>query len=484
MPQLFSLVPEKLIKQVYGQDQTIHHLTFDSRQAGNGSLFFAIPGTAVDGHQFIPQVIESGCKAIIVEKIPENISQEITIIQVENSAEAMGHIASNFYENPSSKIKLIGITGTNGKTTTVTLLFDLFKKLGFKCGLISTIENKIQEKVIPATHTTPDAIQLNALLKSMVDENCEFAFMEVSSHSVVQHRITRLQFTGAIFSNITRDHLDFHETFDNYIKAKKGFFDQLPKSAWAVVNLDDKRGPVMLQNTSAKKYGFSFHQPADFKGKIILNALEGLELEFDGERFHARLVGEFNAYNLIAIYSTAKLMGIDQKEILVQLSNLGNAPGRFDIIRGKNNYAVVDYAHTPDALENVLKTIKAVKTKDQKIITLVGCGGNRDKGKRPMMAKIATQYSDFAVFTSDNPRFEDPEEILNDMMAGIEDKDAQRVLRIVDRKEAIEKAINVLAENGDIILLAGKGHEDYQVVKDVKYHFDDREEVKKILLGA
>ncbi len=484
MPSFFSLVPEKFILKKEGLDQDILNLCFDSRIAQDGYLFFAIPGTVVDGHDFIPQVIEAGCKAIILERIPENIPEGISLIQVENSAEVMGHVAANFYGNPSKEIKLIGITGTNGKTTTVTLLFELFKKFGFKSGLISTIENKIQDKIIPATHTTPDAIQLNALLREMVDQNCEYAFMEVSSHSVVQHRITGLDFTGAIFSNITRDHLDFHGTFDNYIKAKKGFFDQLSKNAWALVNLDDKNGRVMLQNTAADKKTFSFYHPADFKGKIVQNALEGLELEFDHSRFFARLVGEFNAYNLMAIYAAARLMGISQEEVLIQLSTLGNAPGRFELFRGDGKTAVVDYAHTPDALENVLKTIKAVKTKDQKIITIVGCGGNRDKGKRPMMARIAVQYSNYSVFTSDNPRNEDPESILDDMMQGVEEKDLQSVFRYVDRKEAIEKSFMELSDQGDIVLVAGKGHEDYQIIQGEKFHFDDREEVKKILAGA
>ena len=481
MKSLHSLIPQNLILHQEGENLPIEELCFDSRKAKNGSLFFAIPGTKVDGHDFIQQVMEAGCQAIVLEKIPE-IPVGMAIIQVKDSAEAMGHAASLFFDEPSKKIKLIGITGTNGKTTTVTLLFNLFKNLGFKSGLLSTIENKIQDTIIPATHTTPDAIQLNQLLNRMVEEDCEYAFMEVSSHSVVQHRISGLNFTGAIFSNITRDHLDFHGTFDNYIKAKKGFFDQLSSKAWALVNIDDKNGKVMLQNTRAKKNHFSFFYPAEFKGKLKNNSLEGLELDFDGASFHARLIGEFNAYNLLAIYSTARLMGIPKEDLLIELSRLGNAPGRFELIRGNSLMAIVDYAHTPDALENVLKTIKAVKGKNQRVLTLVGCGGNRDKGKRPMMAKIACQYSDFSVFTSDNPRNEDPDQILLDMVQGLDKKELTKVKKIVDRGEAIQWAIQVWAEKNDLVLVAGKGHEDYQIIQGEKILFDDREEVRKFLL--
>jgi UDP-N-acetylmuramoyl-L-alanyl-D-glutamate--2,6-diaminopimelate ligase len=464
------------IVQQVGEHQEISHLCFDSRQAKAGSLFFAIPGTQVDGHQFLPQVFAQGCTACVVERIPDSAPEGVLFFQVKDSNEAMAQVASNYYGNPSTHLNLIGITGTNGKTTSVTLLFELFKALGHRCGLISTVQNKIEDRIIPATHTTPDALNLNALLADMLASGCTHVFMEVSSHAVVQKRIFGLSFRGAIFSNITRDHLDFHETFDSYIKAKKGFFDALPKTAFALTNVDDKRGTVMLQNTKAQKYSYGILESADFKAKIKANVLSGLQLELDGDEIHAQLIGQFNAYNLLAIYATAILLGEDKEEVLIALSALKTAPGRFEQMHGpENKMAIVDYAHTPDALENVLKTIQAIRQKHQRIITVVGCGGNRDAGKRPIMATLAAQYSDQVVLTSDNPRFEDPELILDQMQAGISAADESKVIRISDRKHAIVEAIQQLAKSGDIVLVAGKGHETYQDIQGVKHDFDDKQ---------
>jgi UDP-N-acetylmuramoyl-L-alanyl-D-glutamate--2,6-diaminopimelate ligase len=398
------------------------------------------------------------------------------VVQVRDSNEAMAQVASAFYGNPSASLNLVGITGTNGKTTSVTLLFELFKALGHRCGLISTVQNKIEDRVIPATHTTPDALNLNALLAEMLSSGCTHVFMEVSSHAVVQKRIFGLTFKGAIFSNITRDHLDFHETFDAYIKAKKGFFDALPKSAFALTNVDDKRGTVMLQNTKAHKVSYGILETADYKAKIKANVLSGLQLELDGSEIHAQLIGQFNAYNLLAIYATAILLGENKEEVLIALSGLKTAPGRFEQMHGPSQkMAIVDYAHTPDALENVLKTIQAIRQKHQQIITVVGCGGNRDAGKRPIMAALAAQYSDHVVLTSDNPRFEDPEIILDQMEAGILVDNVDKVVRISDRKQAIVQAIQAIANTGDIILVAGKGHETYQDIQGVKHDFDDKQ---------
>ena len=468
------------IVQQVGGHQEISHLCFDSRQAKAGSLFFAIPGTQVDGHQFLPQVFSQGCRACVVEKIPDAVPEGVLILQVRDSNEAMALVASAFYGNPSTQLNLVGITGTNGKTTSVTLLFELFKALGHRCGLISTVQNKIEDRIIPATHTTPDALSLNALLAEMLASGCTHVFMEVSSHAVVQKRIFGLTFKGAIFSNITRDHLDFHETFDAYIKAKKGFFDALPKSAFALTNVDDKRGAVMLQNTKAQKASYGILESADFKAKIKANVLSGLQLELDGSEIHAQLIGQFNAYNLLAIYATAILLGENKEEVLIALSGLRTAPGRFEQMHGPDHkMAIVDYAHTPDALENVLKTIQAIRQKHQRIITVVGCGGNRDAGKRPIMAALAAQYSDQVVLTSDNPRFEDPELILDQMQGGIPTADESKVIRISDRKQAILDAIQRLAQSGDIVLVAGKGHETYQDIQGVKHDFDDKKVISE-----
>lgn len=480
MKHFFDLFDENYPLHQIGENQKISELCFDSRKATKGTVFFAIPGTQVDGHQFIPQVIDTGCSCLVVEKLPEHVPNGVSVLQVADSNEALALAAGVFYDFPSKKVQLVGITGTNGKTTTVSLLFELFKKLGNRCGLISTVQNKINDRVIPSTHTTPDALHLNKLLAEMAESGCTHVFMEVSSHSVVQKRIFGLTFKVAIFSNITRDHLDFHETFDEYIKAKKGFFDALDKHSYALTNIDDKRGMVMLQNTQATKKTYGIMQIADFKGKILANEIDGLQLDFDGNSFHAQLIGNFNAYNLLAIYATALLLGEKKEEIILQLSSLRTAPGRFEQFVGQEQkMGIVDYAHTPDALENVLKTIQAIRKKDQKIITVVGCGGNRDTGKRPIMADIASKLSDYVVLTSDNPRMEDPMVILKQMEKGIptEKKLAYKVIE--DRHEAIRKAFQELAKAGDIVLVAGKGHETYQDIRGVKHHFDDKEEVNK-----
>ena len=475
MAQLFALLKRTDKLKINGPDQFIDHLCFDSRQAKANSMFFAIPGTQTDGHTFLGQVYEQGCRVWIVQEWPKTIPEDVTCIQVADSNIALGSLANAFYDYPSKSLTLVGITGTNGKTTSVTLLFELFKRLGHRCGLISTVYNKIQERIIPSTHTTPDALNLNRLLADMRADGCTHVFMEVSSHAVVQKRIHGIQFKGAIFSNITRDHLDFHETFDAYIKAKKGFFDALDITAFALTNVDDKRGMIMLQNTKAKKYRYGILNAADFKAKIISNSVSGLQLELDGLAMHAQLIGTFNAYNLLAIYATAILLGEEKEEVLIQMSALKTATGRFDQIEGTNHrLAIVDYAHTPDALENVLKTIHAIRTKSQRIITVLGCGGNRDSGKRPIMAEMAATWSDHVILTSDNPRFEDPEAILDQMEAGIPENARKKVIRIVDRRQAIGKAVQELSQKGDIILVAGKGHETYQDIQGVKYDFDDK----------
>ncbi|MDI9867295.1 UDP-N-acetylmuramoyl-L-alanyl-D-glutamate--2,6-diaminopimelate ligase [Flectobacillus sp. DC10W] len=472
--QIFQQV--KTISILGNPEVEISQLTIDSRQVGPQTLFAALKGTQTDGHSYIEKAIELGASAILCQDLPEVIHPNVTYIQVNDSAESLGYASSNFYDNPSSKLKLVGITGTNGKTTTVTLLFRLFRKLGCRCGLISTVQNQIDDTIIPSTHTTPDSINLNKLLAEMVEAGCTYAFMEVSSHSVVQHRITGLSFTGAIFSNITHDHLDFHKTFDNYIKAKKGFFDMLPKTAFALVNIDDRRGSVMVQNTKASINTYSLETLATVKGRIVSDSIYGLEMEIDNKEVHFQLIGTFNAYNLMAIYGAAILLGEDKDEVLINMSSLQTAPGRFEQIVSPDTLKVgiVDYAHTPDALENVLKTIKQIKDGNQQVITIVGCGGNRDATKRPIMAKIACELSDKVILTSDNPRFEDPEEILAQMQKGVPPIDFKKTKTIIDRKEAIHFAINELSENGDIILVAGKGHETYQDIQGVKHDFDDR----------
>ena len=458
----------------------VTQITFDSRDIHEGALFIAQSGVHVDGHNYIASAIEKGASAIVCQQLPADIKADVVYIKTENSSKVLGLMASTFYGNPSKKLKLIGITGTNGKTTTVTLLHKLFRQIGYNTGLISTIVNKINEKEIPSTHTTPDAVALNRLLSEMVDNSCEYCFMEVSSHSIVQARIAGLQFYGAIFSNITHDHLDFHKTFAEYIAAKKIFFDNLPTSAFALTNIDDRNGLVMLQNTKAKKYTYSIQEIADFNVKILENTFQGLLININGKDVWTRLVGRFNAYNLLAIYATTRLCGIDEMEALTQLSNLQAAEGRFEYVTGEGKTAIVDYAHTPDALKNVLQTINDIRLDNQKLITVVGCGGDRDSSKRPVMANIAANMSDTVILTSDNPRTEDPEKILNDMEEGLNNTLKEKTIRITNRQQAIKTACK-LAQNGDIILVAGKGHEKYQDINGVKHHFDDKEELINIL---
>jgi UDP-N-acetylmuramoyl-L-alanyl-D-glutamate--2,6-diaminopimelate ligase len=458
----------------------IKHITFDSRNIEVDTLFVAQVGVHVDGHNYIASAIEKGAVAVVCEQMPETIAPNVVYIKTADSNKALGYIASNFYDNPSTKLKLIGITGTNGKTTTVTLLHQMFRQLGFHTGLISTIVNKIDEKEIASTHTTPDAINLNRLLWQMVDNGCEYCFMEVSSHAIVQNRIGGLEFFGGIFSNITHDHLDFHKTFAEYISAKKTFFDNLPSSAFALTNIDDRNGQVMLQNTKAKKYTYSIQEIADFNGKILENTFQGLFLNINGKEVWTQLVGRFNAYNLLAIYATARLCDIDEMEALQQLSSLRAAEGRFEYVSGQGITAIVDYAHTPDALKNVLQTVNDIRMDNQKLITVVGCGGDRDPLKRPIMATIACEMSDTLILTSDNPRTEDPEKILDEMEEGLTTKQKENTLRISSRQQAIKTACK-LAGKGDIIVVAGKGHEKYQEINGVKHHFDDKEELINIL---
>lgn len=455
-------------------------LAFDSRKVEKGFLFIATRGTITDGHNFISTAIEKGANCIICEDIPQNIDSKICYIKVRNSQESLGIIAANWYNNPSGKLKLIGVTGTNGKTTTASLLHTLFSDMGYSCGLISTIENKIESHSFVATHTTPDALQINELLGKMVLAGCSHCFMEVSSHALAQNRTAGLLFAGGIFTNLSHDHLDFHKTIAEYIKAKKLFFDNLPKSAFALTNIDDKNGMVMLQNCKAQKHTYSIKNLADFKGRVIENQISGLHLQINEHDIYCRLVGQFNAYNLLAIYGTAILLGEAEEDILPALSNLQSVAGRFDYQQSTEGIiAIVDYAHTPDALQNVLETINQLQSEDGKIITVVGAGGDRDKSKRPEMAKIAARLSDRLVLTSDNPRSENPEDILADMQAGLNEEQNKRCLTISHREEAIKTAF-FLAQKGDIILIAGKGHETYQEIKGVRYHFDDKDIINKL----
>lgn len=455
-------------------------LTFDSREANENTLFFAVKGFANDGHDYIAKAIEQGCKQIVLEYGFENLPDDVAYIQVDNSAKALGIMVSNFYGNPSEQLKLVGITGTNGKTTTATLSYELFKNLGYKVGLLSTVVNKIGDEEIPSTHTTPNPIALNKLLALMVEEGCTHCFMEVSSHAIVQQRIAGLAFDVACFTNITHDHLDYHQTFKAYIEAKKMFFDNLKNSAQAITNADDKNGIVMLQNTKAKKHTYSLKSVSDFKAKIIENQFSGLVLNLDGNEFWTQLIGNFNAYNLLLVYSIAILLEQDKMEVLTALSNLKSVEGRFQYVVSKNKItAIVDYAHTPDALENVLKTITDIRTKNEKVITVVGCGGDRDRAKRPEMAKIACNFSEQVILTSDNPRSEDPNEIITEMQVGVEPHNFKKSLAIVDRYQAIKTAF-ALAQPNDIILIAGKGHEKYQEIKGVKHDFDDMKIIKEL----
>ncbi len=467
------------LKSVSGKtDIDIRKIEFDSRQVEQNTLFVAIAGTQSDGHSFIPKAIELGASAILCEVLPELLEENITYVQVDNSAKAMGIAAGNLYGNPSKRLSLVGITGTNGKTSVATLLFGLFRKLGYKCGLLSTVQNQIEDEIIPSTHTTPDSVKINALLAEMHSRGCVFVFMEVSSHSVVQERIAGLHFSGGIFTNITQDHLDFHHTFDEYIKAKKGFFDALPKSAFALTNIDDRNGKVMLQNTKADKHSYSLKNMSDYKGKVLDCGLFGLQMDINGLEVWFKLIGKFNAYNLLAVYGAAVLLEENSENILTELSQLTPPPGRFEqVVSPDQVVGIVDYAHTPDALKNVLETITDLRQGHEKIITVVGCGGNRDKGKRPLMAGIACDLSDIVILTSDNPRNEEPEDILADMWAGVSITRRKKVEQITDRREAIQYAASIAGPE-DIILVAGKGHETYQDVKGVKTHFDDREELR------
>ena len=455
-------------------------VNIDSRRIEKGHLFVAIPGTVTDGHKFIPKAIEQGASAVLCEKVPEEQTSGVTYIQVASTEDAVGKAATLFYGDPSRKLKLVGVTGTNGKTTIATLLYNMFRKFGHKCGLLSTVCNYIEDEAIPADHTTPDPIELNKLLAQMVDAGCEYAFMECSSHAIAQKRIGGLKFAGGLFTNLTRDHLDYHKTFENYRDAKKAFFDGLDKDAFAITNADDKNGSVMVQNCKAQIKTYSTRTMADFKAKIIECHFEGMYLDINGKEVGVQFIGKFNVSNLLAVYGAAIMLGKKPEDILLVLSTLKSVNGRLEPIHSPEGYtAIVDYAHTPDALENVLNAIHEVLNGKGKVITVCGAGGNRDKGKRPLMAQEAVKQSDKVIITSDNPRFEEPQDIINDMLAGLDQKQMKKVLSIVDRREAIRTAC-MLAEKGDVILIAGKGHEDYQEIKGVKHHFDDKEVVKEI----
>lgn len=452
----------------------------DSRQVKPGYLFVAVRGVSVDGHTFIPQAMAQGAKVIVCEEFPTELNGEVSYIKVDDSAVAFGLLASAWYGNPSRELTLVGVTGTNGKTTTATLLYEMFRSLGYKAGLLSTVCNYIDTVKVPATHTTPDPLHLHRLLREMVDAGCQYAFMEVSSHSAAQHRITGLDFDGAIFTNLTRDHIDYHKTVEAYLKAKKSFFDGLPEGSFALTNIDDKSGLVMLQNTRAEKHTYSLRTMADFKARIIESRIDGMTLEINGKTVEVMFVGKFNAYNLLAVYGATCLLGQNPDEVLRKMSLLVPVAGRFQTLHSSRGYTViVDYAHTPDALNNVLTSIREVLGNRGNIITVVGAGGNRDKGKRPMMAREAVNLSDRVILTSDNPRFENPNDILNDMLAGLDAEQRRKTLTQVDRREAIRTATQ-FANPGDVILVAGKGHEDYQEIEGVKHHFDDKEEVEKL----
>ena len=460
-------------------DKEIAGVCIDSRQTEQGYLFMAMRGTQTDGHTYIPAAIGKGAVAVLCEELPQELAGDVTYIRVKDSEEAVGLVATTFYGDPTDKMELVGVTGTNGKTTVATLLYHTFRYFGYKVGLISTVCNYIDDQPVPTEHTTPDPITLNRLLGQMADAGCKYAFMEVSSHSIAQKRISGLRFAGGIFTNLTRDHLDYHKTVENYLRAKKKFFDDLPKTAFSLVNLDDKNGLVMTQNTRSKVYTYSLRSLADFKGKVLESHFEGMLLDFNNRELAVHFIGRFNAYNLLAVFGAAVLLGKREEDVLIALSTLHPVAGRFDAVRSPQGYtAIIDYAHTPDALANVLNAIHGVLEGRGKVITVVGAGGNRDKGKRPLMAQEAARQSDRLIITSDNPRFEEPQDIMNDMLAGLSKEDLQKTLAIADRREAIRTAC-MLAQKGDVVLVAGKGHEDYQEIKGVKHHFDDKEEVKK-----
>ena len=481
------MVLEELIKglktvSVCGQtDIEITGVNIDSRRIKEGHLFIAQRGTQVDGHKFIPKAIELGAKAVLCEVLPEEKAEGVTYVQVESTEDVAGKVATIFYGDPSRKLKLVGVTGTNGKTTIATLLHNMFRKLGYKCGLLSTVCNYIEDEAVPADHTTPDPIELNYLLSRMVDAGCQYAFMECSSHAIAQKRIGGLDFAGGLFTNLTRDHLDYHKTFENYRNAKKAFFDQLPKTAFAITNADDKNGMVMVQNTKATVKTYSTRTMADFKAKILESHFGGMYLEIDGREVGVQFIGKFNVSNLLAVYGAAVMLGEKPENVLLVMSTLKSVSGRLDPIQSPEGYtAIVDYAHTPDALENVLNAIHEVLEGKGHVITVCGAGGNRDKGKRPLMAQEAVKQSDKVIITSDNPRFEEPQDIINDMLAGLDDQQMKKVVSIVDRREAIRTAC-MLAQKGDVILVAGKGHEDYQEIKGVKHHFDDKEVLREAM---
>ncbi|MFN8309643.1 MAG: UDP-N-acetylmuramoyl-L-alanyl-D-glutamate--2,6-diaminopimelate ligase [Chitinophagales bacterium] len=470
------------VREIHGlRDVPVHGISMDSRKVQPGDIFVAVRGVNADGHGYIQDVLRKGVSIIVCEELPANLTA-ITVVLVEDSSKALGLMLANFYNHPGKKMKIVGVTGTNGKTSVATILFRLYRSLGEHCGLLSTVQNQIDDTVIPSTHTTPDAVQLSELLHRMAAAGCSYCFMEVSSHAVHQNRIAGIPFAGGIFTNLTHDHLDYHKTFDNYLKAKKQFFDQLPESAFALSNIDDRNGKVMLQNTLAKKVSYALKSPADFKAKIVENGINGLQLEMDGAEFFTRLIGEFNAYNLLAVYGAARLLGTDKMEALVALSAIAPPEGRFDqvVSTEKQITAIVDYAHTPDALKNVLQTINSIRNGNGKLITVVGCGGDRDAAKRPVMAQVAAHYSDHCVLTSDNPRSENPEAIIEEMKAGVDVVSRQKVLAITNRREAIRAAV-MMARPNDVILVAGKGHEKYQEIKGVKFPFDDKDELRHAL---
>ncbi|WP_294918843.1 UDP-N-acetylmuramoyl-L-alanyl-D-glutamate--2,6-diaminopimelate ligase [Prevotella sp.] len=477
LKELLKDIP--VVAVVGSEDIEITGVNIDSRRIKEGHLFVAMKGTQVDGHKFVPKAVELGAKAVLCEDMPEQKAEGVTYVQVESTEDAVGKVATTFHGNPSTKLKLVGVTGTNGKTTIATLLYNMFTKMGHKCGLLSTVCNYIVDEAIPADHTTPDPIELNALLDRMVQAGCEYAFMECSSHAIAQKRIGGLTFAGGIFTNLTRDHLDYHKTFENYRNAKKAFFDSLPKTAFAITNADDKNGMVMVQNTKATVKTYSTRSVADFKARIIECHFEGMYLEMDGHEVGVQFIGKFNVSNLLAVYGAAVMLGKSPEDVLVVMSTLHSVSGRLEPIHSPEGYtAVVDYAHTPDALENVLNAIHEVLDGKGHVITVCGAGGNRDKGKRPLMAQEAVKQSDKVIITSDNPRFEEPQDIINDMLAGLNAQQMKKVISIVDRREAIRTAC-MMAQKGDVILIAGKGHENYQEVKGVKHHFDDHEVVKE-----
>lgn len=475
---LKAIQPTKVIGSI---DKEITGVNIDSRKIEAGHLFMAMRGTQADGHAYIPSAISKGATAVLCEELPKELNENITYIAVVDTEDAVGKLATTFYGDPTSKLKLVGVTGTNGKTTIATLLYNMFRKFGYKVGLVSTVCNYIDDKPVPTEHTTPDPITLNQLLGSMADAGCEYAFMEVSSHSIAQKRISGLRYVGGIFTNLTRDHLDYHKTVENYLKAKKKFFDDMPKDAFSLTNLDDKNGKVMIQNTKSRTYTYSLTSMSDFKGKVLESHFEGMLINFNGHEVAVPFVGKFNASNLLAVFGAAVLLGKEEEEVLKVLSTLHPVNGRFEAIRSESGYtAIVDYAHTPDALTNVLNAIHGVLEGRGKVITVFGAGGNRDKGKRPLMAKEAAKGSDQIIVTSDNPRFEEPQAIINDVLAGLTPEDMKKTLSIVDRRQAIKTACT-LAQPGDVILVAGKGHEDYQEIEGVKHHFDDHEVVREAM---